>query len=420
MAVASEPSTLGVTGNPFGGMSELSAEAVVREVLARNPSLAQMAAAAQAASARYPQVISLDDPMFGVSTAPGAWGSNEVEGGYRLEVGQKFPWPGKLPLRGASASADAAAAAQEVEDMRLQLVESAKNAFYDYYLVSRAIVVNEEGLQLLRDFRQNADNRYTTGLVPQQDVLQADVEIGRQQERLLTLKRMREVAAAKINTLLHLSPDTALPSPPEQLSIGSELPAAIEIRTMALLRRPDLAAATNRLSAEQAKLALALREYKPDVEVAAAYDALWQELPLRTMVGVRVNLPVRLSRRDAAVVEAQSMIRQRQAELARLTDQANFEVQQSYSMVRESEQAIELYRTKLIPAAENNIGAAKSAYVAGKIPFLSLLEAQRNLVELRDRQFEVVVEYFRRRAALERAAGGPIGNGPIAKENRVD
>lgn len=420
MAVASDPLTLGVTGNPFDGMPELSAEAVVREVLARNPSLAQMAAAAQAASARYPQVISLDDPMFGVSTAPGAWGSNEVQGGYRLEVAQKFPWPGKLPLRGASTSADAAAAAQEVEDMRLQLVESARNAFYDYYLVSRAIVVNEEGLHLLRDFRQSADNRYTTGLVPQQDVLQADVEIGRQQERLLTLKRMREVAVAKINTLLHLSPDSALPSPPEQLTIGSELPAAIEIRTMALLRRPDLAAATNRLSAEQAKLALALREYKPDVEVAAAYDALWQELPLRTMVGVRVNLPVRLSRRDAAVVEAQSMIRQRQAELARLTDQANFEVQQSYSMVRESEQAIELYRTKLIPAAENNIGAAKSAYVAGKIPFLSLLEAQRNLVELRDRQFEVVVEYFRRRAALDRAAGGPIGNGPSANENRAN
>src|SRR5262245_46790951 len=50
---------------PFTGMSELSLQALVQEVLARNPSLAQMVAAWQAASARYPQVTSLEDPMLG-------------------------------------------------------------------------------------------------------------------------------------------------------------------------------------------------------------------------------------------------------------------------------------------------------------------------------------------------------------------
>src|SRR5439155_25776047 len=138
--------------SPFAGMGELTAEAVVAQVLARNPTLAQMVAAYQAASARYPQVTSLDDPMFGVSTAPGAWGSNQVNGGYRLEASQRFPWPGKLGLRGENALAQARAAGNEVEDARLELAETAAGAFFDYYLAERALEVNRESLKLLAGF----------------------------------------------------------------------------------------------------------------------------------------------------------------------------------------------------------------------------------------------------------------------------
>src|SRR5262249_1367438 len=90
---------------PMAGMPELSVDVLVQQVLARNPSLAQMTAAWQAASARYPQVTSLDDPMFGTTLAPGSWGSNDVEVGYRVEVAQKYPWPGKRRLRGEAARA---------------------------------------------------------------------------------------------------------------------------------------------------------------------------------------------------------------------------------------------------------------------------------------------------------------------------
>jgi len=49
-----------------------------------------------------------------------------------------------------------------------------------------------------------------------------------------------------------------------------------------------------------------VREYYPDFEAMAAYDAWWQrpERDLRPMVGVRLNIPLRTERRDAAVAEA--------------------------------------------------------------------------------------------------------------------
>src|SRR5438067_1049671 len=81
------------------------------------------------------------------------------------------------------APAAASAAGDDLADTRLQLTEAARNAFADYYLAGRALAVNEEGLNLLREFRRNAETLNKYGKAPQQDLLQADVEIGRQQER---------------------------------------------------------------------------------------------------------------------------------------------------------------------------------------------------------------------------------------------
>lgn len=392
------------------GPSELTVDDVIQIVLTRNPTLAQMAAVAEAAAARYPQLISLEDPNFAASQYPSSIGSRNVEFAYRLEASQRLPYPGKRALRGQNALAEARAASSDVEDTRLQLVESARMAFFDYFLVERALEVNRQNLELLQEFRSNAESRYKTGLVTQQDVLQADVEIGRQRERLLTLERMFPIAIARLNTLMHLPPDAPLAPPPKQLGRSGELPDVTQLRALALSRRPDLLAIVSRIEAERTALALACKEYKPDFEVMAAYDAAWQgtDRDLRTMVGVRMNLPVRLAKRDAAVAEARAKIAQRQAELDRQTDQTNFEVQQAYEQVRESERAMRLYEETILPAARENVKAAQTAYVTAKIPFLSLVEAQRSLVGLLDRSYETTAEYHRRRATLERVTGGPL------------
>jgi outer membrane protein TolC len=129
---------------------------------------------------------------------------------------------------------------------------------------------------------------------------------------------------------------------------------------------------------------------------------------LAPQLAVRINLPVRKARRLAAVSEAESRIAQRRAELARMTDQANYEVQQAYEQVREAQRVVRLYETEVLPAARNNVRAAQAAYVPGKIPLIALIEAQRNSVNLQDRYYEAIADYFRRLATLERAAGGSL------------
>ena len=121
-------------------------------------------------------------------------------------------------------------AGRDIEDVRLRLVESARSAFYDYYLVQQALTINDESLRLLRDFRQNARTRYETGLGVEQDLLQADVEIGREQDRRLELEQMRQVAVARINTLMHFPPDSPLPLPPKNLAQATPEPCVTMMR----------------------------------------------------------------------------------------------------------------------------------------------------------------------------------------------
>jgi outer membrane protein TolC len=370
-----------------------------------------MIAAWQAASARYPQVTSLDDPMFGTVLAPASIGSNDVEFGYRVELSQKLPFPGKLALRGQSALSEASAAGHDVEDMRLQLIEGTKNAFYEYFLTGRALDVNEEGLRLLKKFRENAESRYQTGLAPQQDILQAEVEIGRQRQRRLSLERMQRVVVARINTLLHLPPDSSLANAPQKIDAPVSVPEAAQMRAVAVARRPDLQALADRIGADQAALGLAYKEFYPDFEVSAAYDTIMGNGPTRDLapqLGLRLNIPMRKSRRFGALAEAEARLRQRRAELDKLVDQVNLQVQEAYEQVRESEQTVKLYEKTILPAAQRNVESAQAAYTTGKTPFLSLIEAQRSLVDLRDRYFEAVADHFRRLATLERVVGGPI------------
>jgi outer membrane protein TolC len=370
-----------------------------------------MTAAYQAASARFPQVISLDDPMFGTMFAPASIGSNNVEFGYRLEVAQKYPFPGKRGLRGQAAQAEASAAGNDVEDMRLQLTESARTSFYDYYLVHRNLEVNDESVKLLQRIRESAESQYANNKASEQDIFQVDVELGRQRERGISLERARKVAIARINTLMHRPSDAPLPLPPSQVPVTDAVPSLESLQSQAVSQRPDLRALADRIAADQAALALAEREYYPDFEVAAAYDTIMGNGPMRDLapqVGVRLNVPLRRARRRAAVDEAEAKTAQRQAELAGRTDQVNFQVQEALEQVAEAKRIVRLYEESVLPAAQKNVDAAQVAYTNGKIPLLSLIEAERNLIGLRDRYYEATAEYGRRRATLERVTGGPF------------
>ena len=81
------------------------------------------------------------------------------------------------------------------------------------------------------------------------------------------------------------------------------------------------------------------------------------------------------------------------------------EVQIAYDELVESEHVVDLYISQLLPAARENLEAARSAYETGELDFLTLITAQRTLMDMQLTYYETTVAYQQRYADLERAAG---------------
>lgn len=392
--------------------SELDLDSLVAEVLAVNPDIRVAAATWRAAAQRYPQEVSLDDPMFGFMLGPGSWGSDDVKDAYMIEASQKVPWQGKRQLRGSIARAEANAAYYDVGEQRLRIAEATRLAYYQYYLAHRQLDVLAESTDLLRDFREIAKSRYEAAAVEQQDVLLADVELADQQRRLLELTRQERVARARINTLLLVEPDGPLPPPPLTLKTSDSLLTADELRSMAIAQRPELAAQSARIRAERYAVSLAGKEFYPDLEFVSRYDAFWQEEALRPMVGMNVNVPLYKQKRSAAVSEARARIVKEQADFDAKTVEIAFQVEQTYRRVEESRQTLGVYENNILPTAQHSIEAARASYLAGRLDFLRLVESQRQLLSLQDRYYEAMADYHQRLAELERL----VGASPISSE----
>ena len=401
--VAPGASTAG--DDPFAGQSELSLDRLVTEVERRNPSLQAMIAAWSAAAERYPQVVSLDDPMFEFMVATAHAGTNDGMG-YSYQLSQAIPWPGKRQLRGAAAAAEADAARGEIVATRLQLAEAARTAFYQYYLACRQLEVNQRVSGLMREFRDIAQSKYEVSQAMQQDVLQAEVELAELAGRRAELVRDQRVATARINTLLHRAVDYPLPPPPAKIQILDTLPSAEALERQAIQSRPDLLSISSEIRAQEANLALACKEYYPDMNFVARYDGSMGDPAMRPMVGMGVNVPLWLVKRDAAVREARDRLQQRHAEYQNRLDEVRFEVQSALERLVQGRQIVQLYTQRILPAAEESLKAARANYTVGKIDFLRLLDAERQYNNQEDRYHQAVADYQTRWAELERAVGG--------------
>jgi outer membrane protein TolC len=392
--------------DPFAGEPELPLPLLVAEVQRRNQSLQAALAAWGAAAQKYPQVIALDDPTLQTMVAPASISPySGVQASYIIGVGQKLPWWGKRELRGDVALWNAAAASRDYEETQIRLAAAARLAYYDYYSAFRQLEVNDAGLAAVQAFRDTARSKFEANQVTQQDVLQADVELAQLEQRRVEIEQMRQVAAARINTLLHREPQLPLPIPVEHLNVADHIPDDNLLRVQAVENRPELGALVARLRAEQNALALMCKEYYPDFEIMGKYDSFWTDPNQRGQVALNLNIPLNAARRQAAVEEAIFRVRKMQADYNQQVDTVRNEVQAAYARLAASRRTLELYDEKLLPASRDNVAAATSGYTAGTIDFLRLIQAQREFIDLNEKYQAAIADYHRNQAELDLVVG---------------
>jgi cobalt-zinc-cadmium efflux system outer membrane protein len=392
-----------------------SLDGLVEEALANNPDLQAAGEQAAAAEARPEQARALADPVVSLQYTNDGWsptlGEREMTT-LAFMGSQTLPWPGKRGLRGALAAKDAAQARLRIERARLGLAASVKRAYWALALARETLELLGEQAQAWRETEAVARARYAVGQGAQQDVLRAQVEITRYEQRRAAQEAEIEVRTVELNRLLGRSLNAPAP-PVARLALRPQpLDApALEARAEALspvLRSAGLAREREQLAAQ-----LAGRDFRPDLTLQAGYmtrgglDPMWQ-------AGVGVNLPVVRGRRRAAVAEAEALGRAAARQADAVREQLRYRTRERLAQLRAAETLARLYSDGVVPQARLAYESSIASYQSGRVPFLAVLEALSGLYADRAGHLGVLAAHERTRAALEEASLEATSEMPVA------
>jgi len=387
----------------------LTAEQLIAAVLARNPGLQGLAAAAEAASYRIEPAGALDDPILTYVGAPETTaGLRDLQG--RVELSQSLPWPGKLGLRENAARARSEGEQQTLFNARLVLMATTKSLFAEWAYIHRTLEIKDAHRDLLAQLRRVAETQYAAGRTQQQDVLQAEVEAARIDTDIVSYRRHRKEVLAKINGLLNRPPQSPLPLP-APLPVLVDPPSLQVLQEAALQEHPALRRIRAQLTEASARQGLAEKDSFPDFKVSAGYNTLREDADKRWTVGLSINLPFDLSgKRRASRQAAEADVMRYRWQLTDREAQLLAQLEQGRARVKETREIVAIHRQRLLPLTEASLNAAVADYRAGQGSFLTVIDAERQQLRTQDTLARAHADYLRALAALEQAVGRPLDN----------
>ncbi len=383
---------------------QLTPDSLVELVLRVNPGIAELSAAAEAASFSAETAGSLDDPDFSYAFAPRTFGREGRGLNQKIELSQRIPWPGTLAAREQAALSSALAASENVNALRLQVAALARSAYAEWYFTHQALKIHKATHNLLEDLRSVAETRYAAGRANQQDVLQVELEQLHLRRHGFLLVQQRETAKAQINALLNRPPDADIPEP-ASVQVSSVVAPIETLQNQALQAHPELRGFDARIASHAAQVSVAEKALWPDLRFTVGYNSLWDEVDKRPIVGISFNVPLNRSKRKAEVNRAKWEVRRTQSRLANQRAQLLAELAQARARVIESVESVELYENSLLPLADEFLDAALADYQSGAGDFLSVIAAEQYRLTAAEALERNRADYIRHHAELERWAG---------------
>jgi outer membrane protein TolC len=390
------------------------------EALAKSAELASLQQQVTAAENMIAPAGALPDPMLsaGLSNLVVGQGlrlDQDSMSGLEFMLSQEVPRSVKRRLRRDVQSGELAMLQARLQDKRLDVIRQVKKSYLDLQYYDQALVVAEQNRDLAQDMLATAEARYATGKVMQQDVFQAQVRLSRMVDMLISMRRMRAAAEARLNRLLYRPPSQPIPSLPAITQTAVDLNAA-GLAARADQDSPRLAEMRARLGQTDKSQQLAAQEIKPDYTFSLSY-MMRQPIAMDPMSGsdmwsasIGINLPwfYRRQKVDQEVKAAQATRLSAEQDLAAMRNELAAMVEEMVIETQRAADQLSLVETGLLPQAEGAVAASRASYATGQGEILDLLDNQMNLYNLQLEQASLLADHERSLAELEYLAGGPL------------
>lgn len=385
----------------------LSEREVVREALAANPMLKASAAKWEAMKERVPQAKAWDDPMVGVDFERSGTTRLSTYSGAEWMVAQKLPIAGKNLSRGRAVEAEAHAAYEAVRRMRLEVTAKAKIAYHRLANAHALLAINAQNRELYERVLEIGNAKLSVGKSAQADVLATETDIQRLDIERESLAQALSDQQTALNVLMNRAPGMSLRRPaPLAFRAMPSNPAQLEARILA--QRPEIAAAEQRLKAEEARLQLAHREWIPDpqVRVEARHFRGSRDTFTEYDTGIFFSVPwVNPKKYSAGVREAREMVEAMRNEIESERTAALGLLRDQLRKIATARRQYELSRDKLLPLARKTTDTLRINYGADTATFIEVLTVQRLLRDAEAAASTQLTDYLAGLAELEAIVG---------------
>ena len=374
---------------------------------------------------QYPQAVYLENVLRQYNAFTKQLDTKVGPTRHKEMMAMAFPFPDTLALKGQVITEDVLIAQKEFEIVLRDLVTAIKLAYYDYLFVVEATRINEENQKLLQQMIAIAQTKFRVGQGKYSNVIMAQVELSKLANVIITLEHQRETIIARLNTLLNASADLPLgiPVPLEEERV---IPTLAELYALAVQKRQEIQKQKLMISKMGLVVEMAKQMTSPDPTLGASYFENrsmpdlkhTQKMPMTFMTQRTLN-PTNTAwfgHRNSYIREVNVKIEAMEHGIEELESQLRFIVKKHHFGMETANRSIRLYRQTLLPQAQQALDAANTAYQAAQIDFLSFLDAQRTLLNLRIEEQRALRDYHQHLTQLEQAVGMILPKQPLIRK----
>ena len=313
----------------------------------------------------------------------------------RFGLSQSFPRGDTLKIRSQQTLWSSKEQDYRSQDQLAQSIRMARENYLDVFYNVGAIEIIHQSHQYFSQLVDIAESFYSVGRVNQQDVLRAQLELSRLEERVIIFKKNEDLSRAELSKWLD---DRAYEIIDTNFPTLNEIAAQQEV-IEGLVYHPKVKANDSVISFYNEGVAIAEEQYKPGWSVGVEYrkrfgnnmDGSDRDDQMAALV--KVDIPLFTDKRQDRRLSA-SQYQVMAAKDVRI-DQLQIlkrEVSREFFSLEKYKEQIELYGIQLVPDADANANASLKAYQSGVTEFTTLARARITQLDIQLEALRVKVE----------------------------
>jgi len=322
----------------------------------------------------------------------------------QLGVQQKFPRGDSLNIKSQRTLVDARTNEYRARNRETMLQKQVRLNWLELYYWLRAEEVITKNRALFEQLVEVTQYHYGAGRSNQQDVIRAQLELSRLDDRLIDIKTSQEKSSAELAVLTGRKMD-AIILPDELPHISDDF--NLEMLHAQLLSHPMMQVAKSQVEVSNKNVALAREAYKPGWMLGVNYGARdgqnlnGSERADFLSIGITVDVPLfREKRQDRKLKASQytlgaskQMLDQQYLQLKQMLDK-------DYVDWKRLDERHRFYLDKLIPQAEQNSEASLFAYQNDRTDFPTLMRARITALETHLKSIRINVDRVKAQARV--------------------